>query len=282
MEPNVRYAFVGLVLVIIVGSVLFTGLWLAGTGQGGDYNFYTIYFRNRSLSGLQVDSNVTMQGIKIGTVLKMQISKQDIEEIRVLIKVQEETPIKTDTRAVIDRNLLTGLASIDLQGSSQGAKILAKRSKGEPYPIIPQGATELEALKKSFPELLAEANNFVRRASAVFSPENESKISKMLSNLELITDRVVHSENQFKATLQTINSLAADLKIVVKNIDSRSEDLSSSVTSTSDAITLEVSNISRDINLLTQNLSSTLEDFDNPRSILSGPASEAFGPGESR
>ena len=121
MEPRARYIIVGIVtLLLFIGAVSAFVWFKSGRGAETD-SHYIVLFKGISLSGVQTDGLVTMRGIQVGRVRSLKISQSDIEQVEVEITVRPEIPVKTDTTVVINTNLLTGLASIDLTGGSQAA-----------------------------------------------------------------------------------------------------------------------------------------------------------------
>ena len=118
MESEARYVRVGLA-TLILAALLAGGLfWLAGRTGERAQNRYTVYFSDQSLEGLQINSDVRMQGVKVGKVVDYAIQPGQAHQVRVLIQVDARTPVLQGVRAVISRQLVTGLASIDLETPS--------------------------------------------------------------------------------------------------------------------------------------------------------------------
>jgi len=168
MESKANYALVGAIVIALVACLLGAALWISQTTAGQSQSFYTIYFMEHSLSGLQVDSDVTMKGIRIGKVRSFKLSPIDIERVKVVVEVAEDSPIKHDTEAVISRNILTGLASIDLTGGTAGSSFRKGVPTGEKYPIIPEGRTELATIADSLPGLVEDLGKLATEARLVF------------------------------------------------------------------------------------------------------------------
>lgn len=282
MEAHAKYTLVGSVVLALMVLIAFAALWLANKGDQGGSKFYTIYFKHFSLSGLQEDSPVSMRGIKVGNVRSLEISPSDIELVKVNIRINASVPVKTDTRGVINRNLLTGLANIELTNSSQGAPELEALPPGEEYPVIIEGQTQLEKLQSSLPELLENTNEMVREAALLLSSDNREKVTKMLSNLERITDRVVASENRIEDAMKGVRELTTDAKALVRELQASVSDVTTSLKHTSEIFAQETQNVSHDISQATQSFASTMEKFDDPRSIILGPSEAELGPGERR
>jgi len=280
MEPDAKYTLVGvIVLALLAGGIIF-GLWLYRPGEGDRLDFYTVYFANQSLSGLQVDGGVTMKGLKVGTVKSVEITPTDIEKARVIIGLQGDTPIKLDTRAVIQRNLLTGLAFIDLVGSTQAAGRLTKRAAGEDFPVIPEGITRLEEIQSAVPSLVESANIFIARATTFFSPENEAAIGKILANLARISERLASGDKGVALLLDELQKLVAELRQVLSSVGPEIKGAARSIQEMSDSLSRSAAAVSQSVKVLSNKAGATAEELRDPRAVLFGSPKDALGPGE--
>ncbi len=280
MEPEAKYTLVGVGILVLSALLVFAALWLDKSENDKDLSFYTIYFKKHSLAGLQVDSDVTMRGIKVGSVKDWMISPNDIELVQVTVRLRPDTPVKTDSRAVINRNLLTGLANIDLTESSQSAPALTEVRPEELYPVIPEGDPGLEEIKNTLPELLNNLNQMVSNASLFFSDSNQKAFSDTIKNLQSVSDRLQKGEGDLAETLQSISDFSSELAKLGRNFNQRIDGVSQAIESAADTVTREVSSLSQELSSTARSVSSTLENYENPRALIAGPNSESLGPGE--
>ena len=257
----------------LVTLVVFAMLWISRYSEQGQYELYSIYFKNHSLSGLQVDSDVTMRGIQIGNVDSWEISPRDIQLVKVIIRTKAGNPIKTDTKAIINRNLLTGIANIDLINSTQAAPALVQILPDEPYPIIPEGEGSLDSLKASLPEVLEKTSTMFAHLNSFLSKENEESFTAILQNIKTITASASGSESKLSKLMSEISSMVTEMKKVAGNLGKGSEVVIKSLQTNLDGI-------SQDLAVATKSLASTLERFQDPGALIHGPSQEALGPGE--
>jgi phospholipid/cholesterol/gamma-HCH transport system substrate-binding protein len=279
MESHAKYTLVGTVVLTLLGLTIFGALWLSRAGDTHQYNFYSVYFRHHSLAGLQEDSSVTMRGIKVGTVKSLEIATPDVERVKVILKIESETPIKTDTEAVVLRNLLTGLAYIDLVRTTSGAAPLEVR-EGESLPIIPEGRSQLDAITSDLPRMIEHFNALVAEARGFLTPENQQAAAEILTNVRSLSAKFSENGGDLSAFISNLSKLSGDLDALVKKIDARSADLTQALKGTSSTISLETQNISRDLGRAAQGIAQTIERYQDPASLLGGPAPGALGPGE--
>ncbi|OVE80285.1 hypothetical protein BVY02_00685 [bacterium J17] len=312
MEQQTRYAFVGGVVVALMVGMVATILWLSEAGSLRKASYYAIYFENQTLDGLRVESVVTMKGIKVGNVAKLHVAPQNIEQVRVVIRVEEQTPVKESTRALIQRNLLTGLATIDLAGGTQASPFRTKIPKGEKYPVIPEGKSSLDTIADSLPALVDDVGATVDKIRNIVSDENVQSFRNIVTNIEMFTDTFSEKREVLERTIvkldrltdealevsssikgfasrtgNTFDKVASDLAETVEelnlaatNLSEQFEEVTVAVKSAARVIVHEVGGIGQSIRTASQSVARTAEGYEDPQKILSGPSEGALGPGE--
>jgi phospholipid/cholesterol/gamma-HCH transport system substrate-binding protein len=284
MEPKESYVIVGLGTLVIILALFFSILWLNKGKGGSDQNRYIVLFRGVSLSGVQTDGLVTMRGIQVGRIKGIRISPSDIEQVEVEIAVNPDTPVREDTQAVIQTNILTGLSSIDLVGGSQGAKALTKAPKGYPYPVIKQGQSGLQEFTQTMPEVLKNIAELTTRAAplvddlrAFLTKENQDRIANILKNMDKVTSDVSQGSTKFTALLTKVSESLASLS------DSLENDLSGTAKSLrelTETANRELIKVSEGFRGVSHQFTETARDFSPESSILLSPNKEGYGPGE--
>jgi phospholipid/cholesterol/gamma-HCH transport system substrate-binding protein len=224
MDSKVRYKIVGFFLIFHLIVFTFLLLWLAGGAGFEKVDRYIVYFQRQSLDGLQKDSLVSMRGIRVGVVEGFVISEDNIERVKVLLKLDNGIPVKTDTRAVIRRNLLTGLAKIDLIGGTQSAELL-EIVDGNQYPIIPEEVTQLDKIADEVPDILEKIDYVAVRLNQLFSEENISSLESTLGSLEKITSELSVASPSLRGSIENIEKITNKASIFMDTL-SGSEDVS--------------------------------------------------------
>ena len=276
MDTHPRYTLVGMIVVIIIALLTLWISWLWKGGSKEKSDFYAIYFRNQSLSGLQIDSIVTMRGIKVGSVKTVAIQPKDIERVRVSIALNHDTPIRTDTRAVIARNLLTGLASIDLIGSTQSALPLTHVPEQDEFAVIKEGQTGLDQFQQSVPELVGKASIALDRIALLLSEKNIEAFSHSLENVEKASAGLKEVGTVINSADQSFNQLSEVLKEAKGKVAPTLDDFAATIKE----VKLIVSGLSAELTILTRSLTTTSQKLSEPRSALLGLSSGELGPGE--
>ena len=89
-----------------------------------------IYFERQSLEGLQPRSEVRMRGIRVGSVTGFRISSWRPGAVEVMVRVDGAAPVRQSTRAVVERHLVTGIASILLVNLNEESPPLTQAPQG--------------------------------------------------------------------------------------------------------------------------------------------------------
>jgi phospholipid/cholesterol/gamma-HCH transport system substrate-binding protein len=281
METRARYALVGSVVLLIIGIFILTLFWLSREREEAGSNLYLIYFRKFSLSGLAVNSWVTMRGIKVGAVESLQISPKDIELIKVAVRLQKDTPVKQDTEAVIERNLLTGLASIDLVKSTQESPLLTE-TDDESYPVIPEGKTALGSIQDNLPQLFDKLSQLVTRFNAVFSPENEKAFSETLANARVVSQTLAAHKDKLGAAIDDLSSAASESRTLIRDLDKHGTEAAQAFTRAAQVMSLEISRAGQSFAGMAESLRTTLQGYQDPAALIRGRSPAQRGPGEEK
>jgi phospholipid/cholesterol/gamma-HCH transport system substrate-binding protein len=134
---------------------------------GARARYHIVY--ERSVYGLVEGANVFFNGVRVGTVARIALADPDPGGVVVTIAIDEGTPIRTDTRAMLQFAGLTGLKEIDLHGGSPDAP------RVPPGGRIAAGETTLDLLESRASELV-------------------DRVSQLVDNLVTITDREDYEE----------------------------------------------------------------------------------------
>jgi phospholipid/cholesterol/gamma-HCH transport system substrate-binding protein len=171
------------VLGLLVALVVFI-VWIAQI-SGSTEKKYDIFFKS-SVDGLAKGSSVTFNGVPTGKIEKIELMPDSPQFVRVLISVDEKTPILQGTTATIASVGFTGVSQINLQGAMQGAPPITEPGPNG-VPVIPTKPGALGELLNSAPQLLQNLTNLADRLTAMLSDKNQASISGILANTEKIS-----------------------------------------------------------------------------------------------
>ena len=105
METRANYALIGAFVIIATLVVAMFTLWLGQSQFRQDFEAYDIVFEGPV--SLEQGASVRYIGIKVGEVSWVRIDRGDPSKVRARIRVDAETPVKTDSTAPDVRSIRT-------------------------------------------------------------------------------------------------------------------------------------------------------------------------------
>jgi len=141
---------------------------------------YVIKFRDTSVHGLIVGSQVKYRGVEIGRVTSLAVSPTDLDCVQVEVKIRPGLPIKTDMRATLVYVGLTGQKYIELSGGTLESPNLA--AHGE--------ISAARGLGDKADDIINNIETTAKRITELLSPENVARFSAFLENTEKASSSV--------------------------------------------------------------------------------------------
>lgn len=182
-------------------------LWLAGSRFFQPVDTYHIYFA-KSVSGLLPGAAVEYQGVTVGKVEDIELTKETPPRVSVLIALTPGTPVRQDTTAVLVGSLVTGIRIVELEGGSPNAPLVM------PGGTIHVRGGELEAFRDRASQIADRLAEVLTRVEHdLLSPENSAAISDFLRNAARLSESLRISLDD----VSTAESRAS-LKLMVDNI----------------------------------------------------------------
>jgi phospholipid/cholesterol/gamma-HCH transport system substrate-binding protein len=218
MEPDTRYSVIGAVVLALVAATVIAYLWLSSSGRETDFRFYTVYFERQSLDGLQVGGNVNMRGITVGRVEEYQIARDNINRVRVTLRVQRETPVRENTLASVSRNIVTGIARINLVTPGAPGPELVKVLDNERHPVIPEGVSGTEQITDALQRLAIGADTTLQNVSHTFSPENQKAFAELLVQVRDLARGLNERLSAVDRSALTIDESARAFRVAAQDI----------------------------------------------------------------
>ncbi|MEO7851233.1 MAG: MlaD family protein [Rubrivivax sp.] len=280
MEPEARYTVIGAVVLALIGATIAAFLWLSSSGRASDFRYYSVYFKNQSLDGLQVGGNVNMRGITVGRVESYSLG-DDANLVNVVVRVARDTPVRQSTKASVSRNVLTGIARINLATPDTPSPDLVAAPHGEAYPVIAEGPSNLDQITDSVNQLAAEANTALAGLNKLLAPANQEAVAQLLassrdlttglnSRVQLLDGAARSVDNSARAFQQAARDIAGSAQQVVDELKPVSQEAGNTLrevqaslrTFTKDARALET-DLANAVQRLEQASTALLSNADN-------------------
>lgn len=211
MESRINYTLVGLFVVIFSTALVLFSFWLGKHNRDNShYNRYTV-FLTESVAGLAPEAAVKFHGVDVGKVEQLRINPLNSEEVELTLKIEKETPVKTDSYAVLKFYGITGLAYIEIEGGSNHAPRL--QTSKDKYAIIPASASLIKRLDESLSNVATKLSDTLDKLDNVLNHQNLTNFSETLSYLHSASRQMDSYQHDIQALLiqtRTLESNASD------------------------------------------------------------------------
>jgi phospholipid/cholesterol/gamma-HCH transport system substrate-binding protein len=216
METRANYALIGVFTLAVIATGFLFVYWFSGGDTGARRQPVRVVFSG-SVSGLSKGSVVTFNGIRKGEVTKLDL--EDTSRVVAEVEVDRTTPIRTDTRARLELQGLTGVATIALVGGDPAS------------PPLPGQPPTIYAERSDFQDLMEAARSIARRADTVLGmvekvvADNEGPLNRTIRNAEEFTGAlrqnapgVAKFMEQVGQAAERIGPLAAKLEALTDDV----------------------------------------------------------------
>ena len=120
METRANYLIVGLFTLAVIAAGFVFVWWFQRPVLRTPGNSFEVVF-DGSVSGLRAGSSVLFNGIRVGEVQGLRLDPANPRRVVATVVAQSATPIRADTKATLEYQGLTGIASVSLTGGEPDA-----------------------------------------------------------------------------------------------------------------------------------------------------------------
>jgi phospholipid/cholesterol/gamma-HCH transport system substrate-binding protein len=189
---------------VLVAIALMLGLLVAVLGSTlfADRDSYEIRY-DISVSGLEIGAPVKFNGVRVGRVERIWIDPHQVSRTMVAISLQAKTPVKENTRAILNIQGITGLKFIELVGGTSDATTLPEGS------TIKAGESLVDKLTGQAEQLVIKAEMMINQINELTGPDNQGLVKDALEragSLMVTVERTVRdNETGVKALVENLN-----------------------------------------------------------------------------
>jgi phospholipid/cholesterol/gamma-HCH transport system substrate-binding protein len=201
METRAHHVLIGLFTVLVVSAALIFAVWLARSSADRQFHEFDVIF-NEAVTGLGKGGSVEYNGIKVGSIYRIQLDPSDPRRVIARIRVGGDVPVREDTRAKLALTGITGVAVIQLSGGAPPSPPLETTDGTVPHIIA--DPSPLSQLLSNGQDLVTNINQAVLRATALLSPENTARIGRTLDHIDKITSTVSEDRSDIHAMLSQL------------------------------------------------------------------------------
>ncbi len=219
METRANYIAVGFFTLVAVVTVFAVIYWFGRYGE--DDNLVPIDIRIRgSVSGLGPASLVQFNGIDVGRVSGLSLDSADPRYVIIHSKINQATPVRSDTRASIGIRGLSGGAFIQLEGGSPTAPALlgpGVENSGE-VPVISGDPSALSDLLTRVNSIAARTDDLMEKLEN-FIQANSDTVTRTLNNAETFSQALAQNSDGIGRFMQSAGDVAVSLQKMSEKLD---------------------------------------------------------------
>jgi phospholipid/cholesterol/gamma-HCH transport system substrate-binding protein len=245
MEAEARYTWVGAAVLALLAALVGSVLWLKDIGGRDAFQRYAIHFERQALDGLDVGGEVKLRGIKIGRVEDFALSHGKLNRVRVEVRVDKRAPIRTNTVAVIMRNVVTDIAAIELVTPEPPGPPLTDAPPGERLPVIGEGGSEFDELSVRVTRLGELAAVTLNNLNQLLSAENRQAVMAAVHQLRDLSAGLNQRLAGLDRTLARSGSAAHEVGGAAKQIGGAAQEVGSAAARLGDAGERAVATVQR-------------------------------------
>lgn len=222
MEHEAKYAWIGAVSVLIVLALAGFIYWFALSNAPVATKAYDIIFTG-TVSGLETGTDVRFNGIKVGQVETVAIDPVDPGKVIAHVRVKASTPVRTDTKALLEFQGLTGVGYVQLTGGKENAPQLLP-PKGQAVASIVAGKSDYQSIIEGVRTTITGASTAFDRLNTFLS-DNQDKASATLTNTQKFSAALAANSDQLKDSLASIAAAGKQIAPLASELEKLSNSL---------------------------------------------------------
>ena len=197
METRARYVLIGsFALACLLAGFGFV-YWIKTLGGFGQRAVYDVRFE-QPVSGLTAGAGVLFNGIRAGTVTRIDLDPNNPKRVTAAISVDPQTPIRADTQVDITYLGFTGAPAIALKGGSAQAPRLTSEN-GHPAVLI--------AAPDAGRSLTESAQETLRRVDDILK-QNAEPLHTAITGIATFADMLGRNSQRVEGLIGGLENLA--------------------------------------------------------------------------
>ncbi|WP_440223888.1 MlaD family protein [Dokdonella sp. MW10] len=217
METRAHHLLIGAFAIAAFVVGLGFVLWLSKTSADREFGWYDVVF-TEAVTGLSKGGLVQYNGIKVGEVTQLSLDPKDPRNVIARVRLDANTPVRTDTVAKLGMLGVTGLAFIQLSGGTPDSPPLLP-TDANPVPVIRAEESALAKLMASGEDIVTSVNEALVRVGQLLSKENVAHVSATLRHVDEIASTVAEQRGEMAQALQQLAGASGELKATLVTLN---------------------------------------------------------------
>ncbi len=217
METKANHIIVGTVVIGMIAAIFGFVYWMARPDLTADVVRYRVLFQG-SVAGLRPAGDVLFNGIKVGTIDSVGIYAPDPRQSMVMVSLQSNVPVRSDSLASIIQAGITGLSSVQISAGDPNQPLVTVNPESGIADIKTNAALS-GSVMDAMPELLANVNAFFVRLNQLVAG-NEDTLRRSLESLASFTSVLDANKDELDKTLKNVNAITDSFRSAAERLES--------------------------------------------------------------
>ncbi|WAM53686.1 MlaD family protein [Vreelandella venusta] len=258
METRAHHVLIGLFTLGTAVAALLFALWMSYADGERNYQPYRILFE-RSVSGLSIGSKVQYNGIEVGDVTELTLNPDDPRQVIASVRVYEDTPIKTDTRAKLSFASITGSMSIQLYGGTPKSSRLINQTD-DMAPFITADPSPIATLFDEGETMIQNINSILLNVNELFNDGNREQAGTILTSIAQITEMIASQQTALDQNMALFGEVSRQATATLESIDTLSQEATQLLRRDGQQMMQSAASASRDVASAAQRIEQLVND----------------------
>jgi phospholipid/cholesterol/gamma-HCH transport system substrate-binding protein len=201
---------------------------------------------------------VLFNGLRVGKVQSLSLDPEDARRVLVRVNIDGQTPVRTNSRARIESQGLTGGSAIQITPGTPDSQMLVARTDEE-VPIIKADRATSQSLFEAAPEVMGNANALLVRLNDLVA-NNEDSIHKTVTNVEAFTGMLNDNKDDLAQIIKETRELSERFNKVADKIDAAVDKFSGYMTADGSSFLAEAQEAAKSFRELADKLNHSVGD----------------------
>lgn len=208
MENKNSYFISGLFFCLVLGFIGVFLLFMQGYDNRDLRDYYIV--TKELPNGLKKDSEVRFVGVPAGYVKDIYFKDPSLAIIEIRLSLSDDLPIKTDSKAIVERSGISGIAHINITKGSDKAMVFDKKER----PQIEIGEGLLDKIGTKTAHLTDSLDKIANKINITLNQENLDKLINSIDRLNSLMSVIGNSEN-----LGKIDSIISNIDMIIYDLN---------------------------------------------------------------
>jgi len=213
METKANYVLIGFFTLGVLAAAFGFVHWFRSIGKSTTSANYHVVFQG-PVGGLRTGAAVLFNGMRVGEVSGLELNRHDPKQVIATIKIDANTPVRSDTIVGLDFQGLTGIANIGLKGGDPTAGPLPEGPDGMPTLVADISATQ--DISASVREVLRKVDSFIS--------DNSESFQSSIKNVEAFTKSLKDNSEKIDRIVTTADSAMTSMDKALKGVENLTGD----------------------------------------------------------